>query len=253
MERIGHYIGGKVVLGGSGRVGPVFDPATGAQTHEVDLASADEVDHAVQVAAEAFPAWRETSLAKRSEILFRLRELVDRHRIDIAKLLTAQHGKVLSDAMGEVARGLENIEFACGVPNLLKGGFSEQVSSGVDVYSIRQPLGVVAGITPFNFPAMVPMWMFANAIACGNAFVLKPSEKDPGASMFVAELLHEAGLPDGVFNVVQGDKVAVDAILEHPGIAAVSFVGSTPIARYIYETGTRTASVFRRSGERRTT
>jgi malonate-semialdehyde dehydrogenase (acetylating) / methylmalonate-semialdehyde dehydrogenase len=239
MERIGHHIGGKVVLGESGRTGPVFDPATGVQTHEVDLASAEEVDRAVQVAAEAFPAWRETSLAKRSEIMFRLRELVDRHRTDIAKLLTSQHGKVLSDAMGEVARGLENIEFACGVPNLLKGGFSEQVSGGVDVYSIRQPLGVVAGITPFNFPAMVPMWMFANAIACGNTFVLKPSEKDPGASMFVAELLSEAGLPDGVFNIVQGDKVAVDAILEHPRIAAVSFVGSTPIARYIYETGTR--------------
>ena len=239
MERIGHHVGGKVVLGGSGRVGPVFDPAAGVQTHEVDLASAEEVDRAVQVAAEAFPAWRETSLAKRSEILFRLRELVDRHRVDIAVLLTAQHGKVLSDAMGEVARGVENIEFACGVPHLLKGGFSEQVSTGVDVYSIRQPLGVVAGITPFNFPAMVPMWMFANAIACGNAFVLKPSEKDPGASMFIAELLHEAGLPDGVFNVVNGDKVAVDAILEHPQIAAVSFVGSTPIARHIYETGTR--------------
>jgi malonate-semialdehyde dehydrogenase (acetylating)/methylmalonate-semialdehyde dehydrogenase len=239
MERIGHHLGGLVVLGVSGRTGPVFDPAAGIQTHEVDLASVEEVDRAVQVAADAFPAWRETSLAKRSEIMFRLRELVDRHRADIAKLLTAQHGKVLSDAMGEVARGLENIEFACGVPNLLKGGFSEQVSGGVDVYSIRQPLGVVAGITPFNFPAMVPMWMFANAIACGNTFVLKPSEKDPGASMLVAELWNEAGLPDGVFNIVQGDKVAVDAILEHPTIAAVSFVGSTPIARYIYETGTR--------------
>ncbi len=239
MERIGHYIGGKVVLGESGRSGPVFDPATGVQTHEVDLASTEEVDRAVQAAAEAFPAWRATSLAKRSEIMFGLRELVDLHRADIAKLLTAQHGKVLSDAMGEVARGLENIEFSCGVPNLLKGGFSEQVSTGVDVYSIRQPLGVVAGITPFNFPAMVPMWMFANAIACGNTFVLKPSEKDPGASLYLAELLNEAGLPDGVFNVVQGDKVAVDAILEHPTIAAVSFVGSTPIARYIYETGTR--------------
>ncbi len=238
MERISHWIGGKTVTGESGRVGPVFDPAAGVQTHEVDLASAEEVDRAVKAAAEAFPAWRATSLAKRSEIMFRLRELVDAHRADIAKILTAQHGKVMSDAMGEVARGLENIEYACGVPNLLKGGFSEQVSTGVDVYSIRQPLGVVAGITPFNFPAMVPMWMFANAIACGNAFVLKPSEKDPGASMYVAELLSEAGLPDGVFNVVHGDKVAVDAILEHPTIDAVSFVGSTPIARYIYETGT---------------
>ena len=239
MERISHWIGGKTVIGESGRVGPVFDPATGLQTHEVDLASVGEVDRAVAAAAEAFPAWRATSLAKRSEIMFRLRELIDAHRADIAKILTAQHGKVLSDAMGEVARGLENIEYACGVPNLLKGGFSEQVSTGVDVYSIRQPLGVVAGITPFNFPAMVPMWMFANAIACGNTFVLKPSEKDPGASMVVAELLSEAGVPDGVFNVVHGDKVAVDAILEHPTIAAVSFVGSTPIARYIYETGTK--------------
>jgi malonate-semialdehyde dehydrogenase (acetylating) / methylmalonate-semialdehyde dehydrogenase len=238
MERISHYIGGKVVPGESGRRGPVFDPATGVQTHEVDFASAEDVDAAVEAAREAFPAWRATSLAKRSETMFGFRELVDEHRADIAKLLTAQHGKVLSDAMGEVARGLENVEFACGIPNLLKGGYTEQASTGVDVYSIRQPLGVVAGITPFNFPAMVPMWMFANAIACGNTFVLKPSEKDPGASMYLAELLKEAGLPDGVFNVVHGDKVAVDSILEHPGIAAVSFVGSTPIARYIYETGT---------------
>ena len=171
--------------------------------------------------------------------MFHLRDLVDEHRKEIAAILTTEHGKVLSDAMGEIARGLENIEFACGIPHLLKGGFSEQASTGVDVYSIRQPLGVVAGITPFNFPAMVPMWMFANAIACGNTFVLKPSEKDPSASLFMAELLKEAGLPDGVFNVVQGDKVAVDRILEHPDIAAVSFVGSTPIAKYIYETGTK--------------
>ena len=171
--------------------------------------------------------------------MFHFRELVDANRKEIASHLTAEHGKVLGDALGEVARGLENVEFACGIPNLLKGGFSEQASSGVDVYSIRQPLGVVAGITPFNFPAMVPMWMFANAIACGNTFVLKPSEKDPSAALFLAELLKAAGLPDGVFNVVQGDKVAVDRILEHPDIAAVSFVGSTPIARYIYETGTK--------------
>ena len=239
MERIGHSTGGKVVLGSSGRVGPVFDPAAGVQTHEVDFASVEEVDQAVEVAAEAYPAWRATSLAKRAEIFFRIRELVDQHRADVAKLITSQHGKVLSDAMGEVARGVENIEFACGIPNLLKGGFSEQVSTGVDVYSIRQPLGVVAGITPFNFPAMVPIWMFANAIACGNTFVLKPSEKDPGPSMLLAELLSEAGLPDGVFNVVHGDRVAVDAILEHPRIAAVSFVGSTAVARHIYETGTR--------------
>ncbi len=239
MERISHYVGGKPLAGASGRSGPVFDPATGRETHEVDFASPEEVDAAVAAAREAFPAWRATSLARRSEILFRIRETLDAHRADIAALVTAQHGKVLSDAMGEVARGLENVEFACGVPNLLKGGFSEQASTGIDVYSIRQPLGVVAGITPFNFPAMVPMWMFANAIACGNTFVLKPSERDPAASMLVAELLTEAGLPDGVFNVVHGDRVAVEAILAHPGIAAVSFVGSTPIARHIYETATR--------------
>jgi malonate-semialdehyde dehydrogenase (acetylating)/methylmalonate-semialdehyde dehydrogenase len=197
------------------------------------------VDAAVRSAKAAFPGWRATSLAKRAEIMFRIRNLVDTHRSDIAAHLTAEHGKVPSDALGEVARGLENIEFACGIPQLLKGGFSEQASTGVDVFSIRQPLGVVAGITPFNFPAMVPMWMFANAIACGNTFVLKPSEKDPSASVYIAQLLKEAGLPDGVFNVVHGDKVAVDRILEHPDIAAVSFVGSTPVARHIYETGTR--------------
>ena len=239
MDRISHFIAGKFVPGESGRRGPVFNPATGRQTHEVDFASTEEIDLAVDAAAEAFPQWRATPLAKRADIMFRIRTLLDERRPDIAAVITAQHGKVLSDAMGEVSRGLENVEFACGIPNLLKGGFSEQVSSGVDVYSIRQPLGVVAGITPFNFPAMVPMWMFANAIACGNTFVLKPSEKDPGASLVIAELLREAGLPDGVFNVVQGDRVAVDRILEHPTIAAVSFVGSTAVARHIYETGTR--------------
>jgi malonate-semialdehyde dehydrogenase (acetylating)/methylmalonate-semialdehyde dehydrogenase len=239
MERIGHHIGGKQVPGESGRSGPVFDPATGRQTHEVDFASAEEIDRAVDAAREAFPAWRSTSLSRRSDVMFRVRELLEDRKTDLAKIITSQHGKVLSDAVGEVQRGLENVEFACGVPNLLKGGFSEQVSTGVDVYSIRQPLGVVAGITPFNFPAMVPLWMCANAIACGNTFVLKPSEKDPGASMFIAELFRDAGLPDGVFNVTHGDKVAVDRILEHPDIRAVSFVGSTPIARYIYETGTR--------------
>ncbi len=238
-ERVHHWIAGRRVAGTSGRSGPVYDPATGQQVREVDFASVEEVDAAVAAAKAAFPAWRATSLARRSEILFRIRNLVDEHRRDIAAFLTSEHGKVPSDAVGEVARGLENIEFACGVPHLLKGGFSEQVSTGVDVYQIRQPLGVAAGITPFNFPAMVPMWMFANAIACGNTFVLKPSEKDPSASIYLAELLAEAGVPDGVFNVVQGDKVAVDRILEHPDIAAVSFVGSTPIARYIYETGTR--------------
>jgi malonate-semialdehyde dehydrogenase (acetylating) / methylmalonate-semialdehyde dehydrogenase len=238
-ERVHHWIGGRSTAGTSGRSGPVYDPATGRLAREVDFASIEEVDAAVAAAKAAFPSWRATSLAKRAEIMFRVRNLVDDHRREIAAFLTAEHGKVPSDALGEIARGLENIEFACGVPHLLKGGFSEQVSTGVDVYQIRQPLGVAAGITPFNFPAMVPMWMFANAIACGNTFVLKPSEKDPSASIYLAGLLAEAGVPDGVFNVIHGDKVAVDRILEHPAIAAVSFVGSTPIARYIYETGTR--------------
>ena len=238
-EPVHHWMGGRRVAGMSGRRGAVYNPATGTMAREVDFASVEEVDAAVRAGREAFPAWRTTSLSKRTEILFRIRNLVDQHRHDIAAILTAEHGKVTSDALGEVARGLENLEFACGIPHLLKGGYSEQVSTGVDVYQIRQPLGVVAGITPFNFPAMVPMWMFANAIACGNTFVLKPSEKDPSASIYIAELLKEAGLPDGVFNVIHGDKVAVDGILEHPDIRAVSFVGSTPIARYIYETGTR--------------
>ena len=239
IERVHHWIGGKATAGTSGRSGPVYDPATGAIRREVDFASTDEVDAAVAAAKAAFPGWRATSLSKRTDIMFRIRNIVDQHRHELATFLTAEHGKVPSDALGEIARGIENLEFATGVPHLIKGGFSEQVSGGVDVYQIRQPLGVVAGITPFNFPAMVPMWMFANAIACGNTFILKPSEKDPSASIFMAQLLHEAGVPDGVFNVIQGDKVAVDRILEHPDIAAVSFVGSTPIARYIYETGTR--------------
>ena len=234
-----HWIGGGRVAGTSGRRGPVFDPATGQVAREVDFASVEEVDAAVAAARAAFPVWRATSLSKRTEIMFRIRNLVERHRHDLARHLTAEHGKVPSDALGEIARGLENLEFATGVPHLMKGAYSEQVSTGVDVYQIRQPLGVVAGITPFNFPAMVPMWMFANAIACGNTFILKPSEKDPSASIYMAELLAEAGVPAGVFNVVNGDKVAVDRILEHPDIAAVSFVGSTPIARYIYETGTK--------------
>ena len=205
----------------------------------MDFASEAEVASAVAAARAAFPAWRATSLSKRTDIMFKIRNLVEAHRKELAAHLTAEHGKVPSDALGEIARGLENLEFACSIPNLLKGGFTEQASTGVDVYQIRQPLGVVAGITPFNFPAMVPMWMFATAIATGNTFILKPSEKDPSAANFLAELLAEAGVPDGVFNVVHGDKVAVDAILAHPDIAAVSFVGSTPIARYIYETGTR--------------
>jgi malonate-semialdehyde dehydrogenase (acetylating)/methylmalonate-semialdehyde dehydrogenase len=239
LKRISHWIGGKPVAGTSGRNGPVYNPAKGRQAAEVDFASVEEIDQAVQAAREAFPAWRAMSLSRRTELFFRVRELIHVHREDIAKLLTAEHGKVLSDAMGEVARGLEVIEYCCGIPELLKGEFSEQASSGIDVYSIRQPLGVVAGITPFNFPAMVPMWMWAPALACGNTFVLKPSEKDPSASVYTAELLKEAGVPDGVFNVVHGDKIAVDAILEHPEIKAVSFVGSTPIARYVYETATR--------------
>src|SRR5438034_217775 len=238
VKRISHWIGGRIVEGGSGRSGPVYNPATGRQAGAVDFATAEEVDRAVQSAREAFSSWRALSLSKRTAIFFRIRKLVDEHREDIAKILTAEHGQVLSGAKGEVARGLEVIEFCCGIPELLKGGYSEQASTGIDVYSIRQPLGVVAGITPFNFPVMVPMWMWAPAIACGNTFVIKPSEKDPSASVFTAELLQEAGLPDGVFNVVHGDKVAVDSILEHPEIAAVSFVGSTPIARYVYETGT---------------
>jgi malonate-semialdehyde dehydrogenase (acetylating)/methylmalonate-semialdehyde dehydrogenase len=204
----------------------------------VDFATVEEVDAAVQAAKAAYKEWRSVSLAKRAELFFRIRELVHERREEAAKLLVSEHGKVFSDALGEVTRGLEVIEYCCGLPTLLKSEYSEQASTGIDVYSIRQPLGVVAGITPFNFPAMVPMWMWAPAIACGNTFVLKPSEKDPSASLWTAELLKEAGLPDGVFNVVMGDKVAVDAVLEHPDVAAVSFVGSTPIARYVYEQAT---------------
>ncbi len=238
-KRISHWIDGGVVAGTSGRSGPVYEPATGRRQGTVDFASVEEIDRAVQVARAAFDEWRAWSLAKRAELFFRIRALVHDHRDDFARLLVSEHGKVFSDAKGEVTRGLEVVEFACGIPTLLKGDFSEQASTGIDVYSIRQPLGVVAGITPFNFPAMVPMWMWAPALACGNCFILKPSEKDPSASLLTAELLKEAGLPDGVFNVVQGDKVAVDALLVHADVAAVSFVGSTPIARTIYETGTK--------------
>ena len=239
VKRISHWIGGRLVEGRSGRSGPVYNPALGQQTGAVDFATPEEVDLAVQAAREAFESWRAMSLSKRTAIFFQIRELAHERHEEIARILTAEHGKVLSDAIGEVARGLEVIEYCCGIPELLKGGFSEQASTGIDVYSIRQPLGVVAGITPFNFPAMVPMWMWAPALACGNTFVLKPSEKDPSASLYTAVLLKEAGVPDGVFNVVHGDKVAVDAVLEHPDIQAVSFVGSTPIARYVYETGTK--------------
>ena len=239
MNRISHWIDGKVVESTSGRSGIVYNPATGEPQSSVDFASIAEVDRAIHSAKAAFATWRTTNLSRRAEVMFHMRELIDANRKEIASVLSAEHGKVLSDALGEVARGLENVEFACGIPAMMKGGYSEQVAAGVDVYNIRQPLGVVAGITPFNFPAMVPMWMFANALVTGNTFVLKPSEKDPSASLFIAELLKQAGLPDGCFNVVMGDKTSVDRILEHPDIAAVSFVGSTPIARYVYETGTR--------------
>jgi malonate-semialdehyde dehydrogenase (acetylating) / methylmalonate-semialdehyde dehydrogenase len=237
-NRITHWIGGKAWDGEASRHGDVYNPATGQVTGAVDFATPAEVDAAVAAASEAFKEWGRASLAKRAQVMFAFRELVKSNATELAALITAEHGKVASDAAGEVARGLEVVEFACGIPHLLKGGYSENVSTNVDVYSIRQPVGVVAGITPFNFPAMVPMWMFPIAIACGNSFVLKPSEKDPSASLLIASLLAEAGLPDGVFNVVHGDKVAVDSILQHPGIGAVSFVGSTPIARYVYETGT---------------
>jgi malonate-semialdehyde dehydrogenase (acetylating)/methylmalonate-semialdehyde dehydrogenase len=238
MRTISHWIDGRAIGGTSGRRGPVFDPATGQHTAEVELASSDEVDAAVASARAAYPGWRATPLSRRSEVMFRVREILDARRKELAAIITSEHGKVLGDALGEVARGLENVEFACGVPQLLKGELSEQVATGVDVWSRRQPLGVMAGITPFNFPAMVPMWMFATSIACGNAFVLKPSEKDPSASLFLAEVLHEAGVPAGVFNVVQGDSVAVERLLAHPEVAAVSFVGSTPIARRVYEQAT---------------
>jgi malonate-semialdehyde dehydrogenase (acetylating)/methylmalonate-semialdehyde dehydrogenase len=239
VARISHWVAGAVQPGTSGRVGPVFNPATGEQTAEVDLADAAEIDAVVASATEAARGWRESSLSRRAAVLFAFRELLHERADELAEIITSEHGKVLSDARGEVARGLENAEFATGIPHLLKGGYSEQASAGVDVYSIRQPVGVVAGVTPFNFPVMVPLWMCTTAIACGNAFILKPSEKDPSASLHLARLWQEAGLPDGVFSVVHGDRVAVDALLAHPGIGAVSFVGSTPVAQYVYETGTR--------------
>jgi malonate-semialdehyde dehydrogenase (acetylating) / methylmalonate-semialdehyde dehydrogenase len=239
MKRITHWIDGKPFVGDAERHGKVFDPSTGVQSGEVDFATVAEVDLAVAAAKAAFPEWRATSLAKRTSALFALRELVVAHASELGDLIVAEHGKVKSDAAGEVARGLDVVEFACGIAQLLKGEFSENASTGVNVHSLRQPLGVVAGITPFNFPAMVPMWMFPLAIATGNTFVLKPSEKDPSASMLLAELVAEAGVPNGVFNVVQGDRVAVERILAHPDIAAVSFVGSTTVARHIYETAAR--------------
>ncbi|MEV4729511.1 CoA-acylating methylmalonate-semialdehyde dehydrogenase [Saccharopolyspora sp. NPDC049426] len=236
MKTIQHFIDGKHADGTSGRHGTVTDPATGEATGQVPLASVPEVDTAVSAAAKAFESWGTASLAKRTQVMFQYRELVNAHRDEIAELITAQHGKVHSDALGEIARGLEIVELACGIPQLLKGETSTQVSTRVDVESIRQPVGVVAGITPFNFPAMVPMWMFPVALACGNTFVLKPSEKDPSATLRLVELAHEAGVPDGVLNVVHGDKTAVDRLLEHPDVDAVSFVGSTPIAKHVHDT-----------------
>src|ERR687893_527732 len=230
-----HWKSGAPYEGSSGRFGDVTNPATGEVSAQVAFAGEDDVQAVVASAAAAFPQWRDTSLAKRTQILFAFRELLNARKPELAAIITAEHGKVLSDALGEVARGQEVVEFACGIPHLLKGEYSEGVTTNVDSYSIRQPVGVVAGITPFNFPVMVPMWMFPVAIACGNTFILKPSEKDPSAANYLGELWRKAGLPDGVFNVVHGDKVAVDGLLEHPGIAAVSFVGSKPIARYIYE------------------
>ncbi|HET6686382.1 MAG TPA: CoA-acylating methylmalonate-semialdehyde dehydrogenase [Jiangellaceae bacterium] len=238
MRTITHWIDGKPFAGSGDRVGEVFDPALGVAAAEVDYASPGVVDEAVAAASRAFDAWRSSSLSQRSKVLFAFRELVAAHSDELAELITAEHGKVLADAAGEVQRGLEVVEFACGIPHLLKGGFSENVSTRVDSYSLRQPLGVVGVISPFNFPAMVPMWFFPVAIACGNTVVLKPSEKDPSAAVLMAELWARAGLPGGVFNVVHGDRVAVDRLLSHPDVAAVSFVGSTPVARHVYETGT---------------
>ena len=236
---ITHWINGASWSGTAKRKGEVFNPATGLKTGEVDFAELSTIDEAIESAAKAFPMWRDTSLTKRAQIVFKFRELLNNKKEELAAIITSEHGKVLSDALGEVTRGQEVVEFACGIPHLLKGGFSEGVSNGVDVYSIRQPVGVVAGITPFNFPAMVPMWFFPIAIAAGNTFILKPSEKDPSAAIWLAKLWKEAGLPDGVFTVINGDKVAVDRLLEHPKVKAISFVGSTPIAKYVYETGTK--------------
>ncbi|MEY3889989.1 MAG: hypothetical protein RLY62_171 [Actinomycetota bacterium] len=239
MKSISHWLNGSVTLDKPARTGEIYNPATGEVSGNVAFADLETVNKVVDISEKAFEQWRHASLTKRTQILFAFRELVNKNKEKIAELITAEHGKVLSDALGEVTRGLEVVEFACGIPHLLKGGFSEEVSTGVDVYSIRQPLGPVAIISPFNFPAMVPMWFFPIALACGNTVIVKPSEKDPSAIMLIAELLKEAGLPDGVFNVIHGDKVAVDALLNHPKIKSISFVGSTPIAKYVYENGTK--------------
>src|SRR5690348_12259893 len=235
-ELVTHWIDGKPWDGAPTRTGDVFDPATGAVARQVALAGADEIDAAIASAARAAADWGATSIGRRVAALFAFRELLEARKPELARIISGEHGKVVSDALGEVARGQEVVEFACGIPHLLKGGYSASVSTGTDVHSVRQPLGVVAGITPFNFPAMVPMWMFPVAIACGDAFVLKPSERDPSAASGLAGLWAEAGLPPGVFTVLHGDKEAVDGLLTHPDVRAVSFVGSTPIARYVYET-----------------
>ena len=234
MRLIEHFVGGKIIPGSSTRKSKVFNPATGEQQSEVSLASKSDLDNAVDIAKKAFEEWSIKPSLQRARVMFKFKELIEKNSDELTKLIVSEHGKVYEDAKGSLARGLEVVEFACGIPHLLKGEFSENVGTNVDSWSMRQPLGVVAGITPFNFPAMVPMWMFPIAIACGNTFVLKPSEKDPSCSIKLAELLKEAGLPDGVFNVVNGDKEAVDAILTNKDIKAVSFVGSTPIAKYIY-------------------
>lgn len=236
---VGHHIGGRGVAATGGRRQPVYNPATGAVARQVGLASEADVNAAVAAAQAAFPAWADTPPIRRARVMFKFLELMNQHKDTLAALITSEHGKVFTDAQGEVSRAIDVVEFACGIPQLLKGDHTEQVSTGIDNWTMRQPLGVVAGITPFNFPCMVPCWMFPVAIAAGNCFMLKPSERDPSASLMIAELLQQAGLPDGVFNVVQGDKVAVDALLTHPDVKAVSFVGSTPIAQYIYETGAR--------------
>ncbi|BBU32895.1 methylmalonate-semialdehyde dehydrogenase (acylating) (plasmid) [Burkholderia sp. THE68] len=234
-----HYIHGERTHGSATRTQPVFNPATGERPRKLVLGEATDVDAAVASAKAAFPAWRDMPPIRRARVMLKFLELMNKHRDELAAIITAEHGKVFSDAQGEVSRGIDVIEFACGIPQLLKGDYTEQVSTGIDNWTMRQPLGVVAGITPFNFPCMVPCWMFPVAIAAGNAFILKPSERDPSASLFMADLLKQAGLPDGIFNVVQGDKVVVDALLTHPQVKAISFVGSTPIANYIYETGAK--------------
>jgi len=250
---VGHWVDGAEYSPTESRLAPVYDPARGVQTKSVALASTDDVATTIAAAKTAFPAWRDLSLARRQEIMFRFRELLNARKGELAEIITGEHGKVLSDALGEISRGQEVVEFACGMAHLLKGFYSENVSTGVDVYSTRQALGVVGIISPFNFPAMVPMWFFPIALAAGNTVILKPSEKDPSAAIWIAKLLQEAGLPNGVFNVLQGDKLAVDGLLTSPDVEAISFVGSTPIAQYVYETGARNGKRVQALGGARTT